>query len=344
MMMTNPSILDQILEANKSFMAGAPKPLDDAGPFFLIITCIDPRLTGLLTPAMGLPRGRAMIIRIAGNSILPSSHDVQRSVAAAMYIRGAREIFVAGHTDCAMAAFSAQSVIENFRSAGVPRSAFGSGDLREWFGAYSDIKANVFQSIENLARSGILPSDAVLHGLIIDTVSGKVEVLKSTDFEKHTSTEQPRSTDVTEISSPPANAPVKASRSLPASHGEARTPIPTESKRHKGPASILGGMPSNQESASPPQSMAEALNILTDFFQKERQNPKLRPDLLLLREKLSKDASPLELLLDAARIARENAVRYPRVPGAIEYLASQLKSGNSGESRIGSILSQILRY
>jgi carbonic anhydrase len=343
--MSNFTILEQILAANQGYLTGTARPLEDAGPFFLVIACIDPRLTGLLAPAMGLPRGRAMIIRVAGNSILPTSHDVQRSVAAAMYIRAAREIFVVGHTDCAMAAFSTQSVIESFRGAGVPRSAFGNGDLREWFGAFTDIEANVFQSIENLAHSGILPSDARLHGLIMDTITGKIEVLRKADPEGQLTPEPSHSTGDLGITPPLPDPRFQAAPKPQAiSPGEPPPPLSAASKSQRGPAGIPGLAPAVRESAAPPESMAEALKVLADFIQRERQNPKLRPDLLRLRENLSKESDPFELLIEVARIARENAIRYPRVPGAVEYIAEHLKSGNAGDGRTTSTLRQILRY
>jgi len=135
--MTESSLLRQIVEANKSYAAGHPRLLDPEGEPFVVVACIDPRLTGLLEPALGLPRRRAVVIRTAGNQLSEKNSDSLRSLAAALYIKNAGEIVIVGHTDCGLSHFSVPEVVENFRRAGVRRTAFGHEDLRAWFGAFA---------------------------------------------------------------------------------------------------------------------------------------------------------------------------------------------------------------
>src|SRR5512144_647566 len=108
--MTESSLLRQIEEANKSYRAGTPRLLDPAGDPFVVICCIDPRLTGFLEPALGLPKHRAVVIRTAGNRMSAADPDALRSVAVALFVKNAREILVVGHTDCGLASFSAVAV------------------------------------------------------------------------------------------------------------------------------------------------------------------------------------------------------------------------------------------
>ncbi len=80
-------LLNQLQEANRQFLLGSPKYLDSAGDSFIVISCIDPRLTGLLEPALGLPKHRAIVIRTAGNLISETGPDMLRSVAAGLYLK-----------------------------------------------------------------------------------------------------------------------------------------------------------------------------------------------------------------------------------------------------------------
>jgi carbonic anhydrase len=98
-----------------------------------------------------------------------------------VYLKGARQVFVVGHTDCALADFSASAVMETFQRAGVPRSAFGDQDLGGWFGAFHDIRANVLQTIESLRNSGVLPDRLKIHGIILGTHDGKLEIVFDDD-------------------------------------------------------------------------------------------------------------------------------------------------------------------
>jgi len=181
--MSETTLLRRILEANKSFLAGAGRPLDASGEPFVVVACMDARLTGLLEPAMGLPRNRAVIVRTAGNRVSRANPDVLRSIAVGFFVKGAREVFVVGHTDCAMAGFSAAQAAENFRKAGVARAAFGDEDLRTWFGAFVSVEANVRESVDALRRSGLVPAGGKVHGLIIDTAGGALQVIVDGDAE-----------------------------------------------------------------------------------------------------------------------------------------------------------------
>src|SRR3974377_2009124 len=115
----SPTLLQQIKEANNRYLAGSPQMLDSKGDPFLVLACMDPRLTGMLEPLLGLPKHRAIVIRTAGNLVSEVNHDVLRSVAVALFTKGAREIFIAGHTDCALSKFSAPEVVDAFRKAGI---------------------------------------------------------------------------------------------------------------------------------------------------------------------------------------------------------------------------------
>jgi carbonic anhydrase len=203
------SLLGDILEKNRQFLNGSAKSLDSSGEPFIVISCIDPRLTGLLEPALGLPRHRAIQIRSAGNVISPGNPDILRSVAAGLFLKNAKEVFLVGHTDCAMARFSAQEAIESFRIAGIPRSAFGNDDLRSWFGAFPDIRANILQGIAYLRKSGIVPAAIKIHGLLLDSGSGALELVFDGSTQGELPKAAPAAPDTAALVTPADQAPAR---------------------------------------------------------------------------------------------------------------------------------------
>ena len=45
----SPTLLQQIKEANKRYLTGSPQLLDSTGDPFVVLACMDPRLTGVLS-------------------------------------------------------------------------------------------------------------------------------------------------------------------------------------------------------------------------------------------------------------------------------------------------------
>jgi carbonic anhydrase len=96
-------VLNEVLEANRSYVAGFDKgnlPLPP-GRHFAILTCMDARLD----PAKyaGLSEGDAHVIRNAGGR---ASDDAIRSLVISYKLLGTREWFVIHHTDCGMETFN----------------------------------------------------------------------------------------------------------------------------------------------------------------------------------------------------------------------------------------------
>jgi len=317
----SPTLLQQIQDANKSFLAGTVRLLEASGDPFIVLACIDPRLTGVIEPALGLPRDRSIVIRTAGNRICAGSTDTLRSIAAGIFIKGATEVFVVGHTDCALASFNTAQVIESFRAAGINRSAFGDGDLREWFGAFPDIKNNVLQSIEYLRRSGILPRNARAHGLILDTSGGGLEVVWDGDaapaepaviIEKAAALPHAPAPQLPPGPAHPIPPPPPAAE--PSARGpviiplEAAVPQPIKPKR------------------GAPTSMVQAGMILRDFVSRERKDPHFQRTLMDFRAVLRRERNPLRIFAALEEIVRDYESRYPDLPAALEYLRSSLAS------------------
>ena len=175
---TQSALLGRVLERNRAFVSGREtRPLPPVETLQLaVVACYDPRLDPLLMPALGLDPGRTFLFRSAGALVQPAGATM-RSLAMAVYMFGATEILVVGHSSCRMAAFRSSEFIELFRRRGVPRDAFGAGDLREWAGAIASPRQGVALSVGNITTAPFLPRDLSVGGLVLDDASGALEVV-----------------------------------------------------------------------------------------------------------------------------------------------------------------------
>jgi carbonic anhydrase len=169
---------DAILERNRSFAAGrgrkpfpAPVPREVA-----FVACIDPRLDGVLQPALGLAEGEGVLIRAPGALVAPGS-GLLRSIGVTAYLFAVEEVIVVGHASCRMAAFDTTAFIDTFRRRGVPREAFGSEDIRAWAGAVPDVRRGVLASVATIAAAPFLPKDLRVGGMLLDEETGALEVV-----------------------------------------------------------------------------------------------------------------------------------------------------------------------
>lgn len=322
----SPTILQELKEANSSFLAGSPRFLDPSGSPFIVVTCIDSRLTGFIEPALGLPKHRVMIVRTAGNRITDTSQDVLHSVAAGIFMKGAKEIFVIGHTDCALSKFSAAEVIENFRKAGIPRSAFGDEDLRTWFGAFTDIKANVLRGVEHLRKSPFVPRDMKIHGLVIGIERGELEVVHDGDAAPVDTSTSPAKHEETEVHMPIVAAPFATVPSVIPSP-------PAAQKGTKGPVIIAQPVKAaeTKPKAGQPDSMLDAAMIVRDFISRERENAQFERTLLQIDTLIKNEKDPIRIVTELEKIIANYKSRYPELPGALEYLKKSVQSrGTTG--------------
>jgi carbonic anhydrase len=334
------TLLSQILEANRSFLAGTPKLLDPNGDSFVVLTCIDSRLTGFLEPALGLPRHRAIVIRSAGNRISADTPDTLRSIAAALFVKNAREIIVMGHSDCGMSTFSAAEVADNFRKSGIARSAFGDQDLRTWFGAIGNIRENVLATVDFLRKSGIVPPAVKSHGLIFDTDKGTLEVVA----DGNNLHETPPA--LTLESQANVKIEIAAEKNEPA-----KSPKPAEKSPHPSPSAIrvepassrvVIGMPDEvAKPQAPPDSLLEAVSVLHGFFQSEKQNRALQKGLSDLRALWKQEKNPVHVYKELQRLVSAYKDRYPNLPGALLYLENIAKSGEIENFGFGELLKRI---
>lgn len=181
-----PSRLDDILAHNEQFVKkGEYAPfVTDRYPDkkMAILTCMDTRLIDLLPRAMNLKNGDAKIIRNAGAIVYQPFGNVMRSLMMSVYELGAEEIFVVGHHDCGMTGLDAERLIGRMRERGVDPGVFAvlrhAGiDLNRWLTGFNTVQEGVEKSVSLIRNHPLLPPGMPVHGLIIDPVTGKLDVV-----------------------------------------------------------------------------------------------------------------------------------------------------------------------
>jgi len=136
---------------------------------------MDTRLTdGFLEQAMGIERGDAKIIKNAGNVV---GVDIIRSVAAAIFSLGVEEVMLVGHLDCGMANGGMEKLKNTMQKRGIATKDLAKVDLKEWIGAIDSEELNVLEGVKKLKDSSFIPDDVPIHGLIIDSITGSINVL-----------------------------------------------------------------------------------------------------------------------------------------------------------------------
>jgi carbonic anhydrase len=150
--------IDQLLENNKTFADGLADQHLDVEPrrHITIVTCMDSRLD--VFAALGLEIGEAHVLRNAGGVI---TDDMIRSLAISQRRLGTREVMLIHHSDCGM-----QKVTDDgFRSELMETSGVAPAFAIE---SFTDLDADVRQSILRVRRSPFIPHRDVVRGFVYD--------------------------------------------------------------------------------------------------------------------------------------------------------------------------------
>jgi carbonic anhydrase len=152
------SAIDELLAANEAFAAGLTERHLDVRPSrgLAIVTCMDSRLD--VFAALGLGDGEAHVLRNAGGVI---TDDVIRSLAISQRLLGTREVMLIHHTDCGMEKISDDGFRTELRKETGIAPAFA-------IESFSDVDADVRQSILRVRRSAFLPERDAVRGFVYD--------------------------------------------------------------------------------------------------------------------------------------------------------------------------------
>ena len=158
------SVTDELIANNESYAAEFDQgelPLPPAKGV-AVIACMDARLD--VHSILGLERGDAHVIRNAGGVV---TDDEIRSLAISQRLLGTEEIVLVHHTDCGMLTFSD----DDFRSS-VEKD---TGIRPEWPAeAFSDLDADVRQSIARIKASPFIPRTDAVRGFVNEVETGKL--------------------------------------------------------------------------------------------------------------------------------------------------------------------------
>ncbi len=156
--------IEELLANNRTFADSLPARHLDVRPSrrLAVVTCMDSRLD--VFAALGLRDGEAHILRNAGGVI---TDDVIRSLAISQRRLGTREVMLIHHTDCGMQTLTDDGFrAELLQATGVaPAFAIES---------FSDLDADVRQSILRVRRSPFLAHRAQVRGFVYDVYTHRL--------------------------------------------------------------------------------------------------------------------------------------------------------------------------
>jgi carbonic anhydrase len=151
-------VIDELLANNRDFAQSRPERHFDVEPSrrLAIVTCMDSRLD--VFAALGLRDGEAHVLRNAGGVI---TDDVIRSLAVSQRRLGTRSVMLIHHTDCGMAKLTDDGFRSELQEATGVAPAFA-------IESFSDVDADVRQSLLRVRRSTFLPHRDAVRGFVYD--------------------------------------------------------------------------------------------------------------------------------------------------------------------------------
>jgi carbonic anhydrase len=150
--------VDDLLANNRAFAAGRPVEHLDVRPRrrLAVVACMDSRLN--VFAALGLLDGEAHVLRNAGGVI---TDDVIRSLAVSQRRLGTREVMLIHHTDCGLMTLTDDGFRAELQAASGVAPAFA-------IESFTDLDADVRQSILRVRRSPFLPHRDAVRGFVYD--------------------------------------------------------------------------------------------------------------------------------------------------------------------------------
>jgi carbonic anhydrase len=158
---------DEFLENNRRYAEsfGGALPLPPAAGV-AVIACMDARLN--VYGILGLAEGQAHVIRNAGGVV---TDDEIRSLAISQRLLGTTEIILIHHTDCGMLTFTDDGFKGDIEAE--------TGIKPTWAAeAFSDLDADVRQSIRRIQASPFVPHTDAIRGFVFDIGTGLLTEVK----------------------------------------------------------------------------------------------------------------------------------------------------------------------
>jgi carbonic anhydrase len=157
-------VIDELLANNRAFAdsltaAAHLRPVAreiEPSLALAVVTCMDSRLN--VFEALGLRDGEAHVLRNAGGVI---TDDVIRSLAVSQRRLGTRAVMLIHHTDCGMQTLTDDGFRAELQEATGVAPSFA-------IESFSDLDADVRQSILRVRRSAFVPHRDRVRGFVYD--------------------------------------------------------------------------------------------------------------------------------------------------------------------------------
>lgn len=155
-------VIDELLANNGAFTARHGQRHLDIRPSrrLAIVACMDSRLD--IFAALGLKEGEAHVLRNAGGAV---TDDMVRSLAISQRRMDTNEIMLIHHTDCGMAKITDDGFRTELQHSTGMAPAFA-------IESFTDVDANVRQSIVRIRRSLFLVHRERVRGFVYDSDTG----------------------------------------------------------------------------------------------------------------------------------------------------------------------------
>ncbi|MBR8700410.1 hypothetical protein IX317_000060 [Fusobacterium sp. DD29] len=178
--------LNEILDFNRKFVESKEYEKYNTTKYpdkkIAIVSCMDTRLTELLPKALNLKNGDAKIIKNAGGAVVHPFGSAMRSLLICIYEFDVKEIFIIGHYDCGVSNINTETIIEKMEKRGIESNTLhiisNSGiEVKDWLHGFDCVEHSVIDSVNKVKNHPLVPKDVVVHGLIMDPKTGKVDVV-----------------------------------------------------------------------------------------------------------------------------------------------------------------------
>lgn len=182
--------IEKMLEYNKKFVKDKnyKQFISDSIPNkkMVVFTCMESRLVELLPKALNIQNGDVKMVKNAGAIIRKSFDSIIKSILVAIYKLEAEEVVVIGHHDCGMSCVDTHELMDKMKEEGITDETFKaldySGiDFHKEFHGFQTVEDSIAQSVDIIREHPLLPSHVLVHGLVIDPNTGKVDVVAIDD-------------------------------------------------------------------------------------------------------------------------------------------------------------------
>ncbi len=160
------SIIDGALSANATIADGFDSERGrPPAPKIAIVTCADPRLSGI-EQMLGLAEADVDMIRNFGTVI---DDDAVRSLVLSTRLLGTKEIMIINHTDCGMLRFTDNEMEERLRKE------TGQAPIAPArFYSFTDVEQNTREQIQKARSHPWISPDVPVRGFVYDVNTGRL--------------------------------------------------------------------------------------------------------------------------------------------------------------------------